>query len=247
MFISLCHCVIAWLCCLAALVWWIKMLVGGIGEVKAKWPKLTVQHPLTLSHTGFIYLLCSSILSPETHMLISQLSHPASQVDLPSKHGNYFTHVVLTWCLSCPNPCHLLRNTHISQHIPPIKITFVAWHHFSVIPFRHQQHNHIRQKHLEKHVFKPRDVLFWGKGKKRYNIIIHMFIFPIQVNPILKQLHTHDKLMTAETTMELMLTSKQSQKPLIWLDYYKLSHTWQLTVFTIFAPGELLETKALRT
>lgn len=41
-----------------------------------------------------------------------------------------------------------------------------------------------------------------------------------------------DKLMTAETTMELMLGFQQSQKPLIWLDYYKLNHTWQLTIFT---------------
>lgn len=41
-----------------------------------------------------------------------------------------------------------------------------------------------------------------------------------------------DKLMTAETTMELMLGFQQSQKPLIWLDYYKLNHTWQLTIST---------------
>lgn len=40
-----------------------------------------------------------------------------------------------------------------------------------------------------------------------------------------------DKLMTAETTMELMLGLLQSQKPLIWLDYYKLNHTWRLYVF----------------
>lgn len=49
-----------------------------------------------------------------------------------------------------------------------------------------------------------------------------------------------DKLMTAETTMELMLGLQQSWKPLIWLDYYKLNHTWQLTVLTIFTAWEWL-------
>lgn len=46
--------------------------------------------------------------------------------------------------------------------------------------------------------------------------------------------------MTAETTIELMLDLQQSQKPLIWLDYSKLNHTLQLTVFIIFTACERL-------
>lgn len=199
------------------------------------WPKLIVQthtHTHQHSHTGFIYLLCSTWSSPKPHLLISQLSHPALQVDLPSKQGDYFTHFVLTWCLKCTGP--LPRNTHMSEHLALIMIIFTAGYYFSVITVRRHQRHHIRL-YCQENMFSNFEKFCTNRKNIRHLQSTHS---SLQSKLIQFKNNFHDcvdqRLMTAETTMELMLGLQQSQKPFIWLDYYKLNHTCWLTVFTIF-------------
>lgn len=142
----------------------------------------------------------------------------------PSASWNYqpgelpHTHLTLTW----PRP---------DSYQPPPPQWGRCWQHrtsWRVMTVMCSQRNHIRTLQSKDTTNQSGQVLFNG-------FMIQTFIPPIQLNPIQNNfLHMTESPHDTETTKEVMLGLRWSQKPLMWPDYRKRSHTWQLNAFTVF-------------